>query len=96
MQKLLAQGVVNEVRQVVLRTDQDAVRFGDPQAAAPAAVTCSDEKSAQGTSRWNSAREWVWQFERPVPPGVRCQVQLNKNFSISRKANSEGRCTLSI
>ena len=47
VQKLSPQGVVNEGRQVVLRTDQDAVRFGDPQAAAPAAVTCSDEKSAK-------------------------------------------------
>ncbi len=81
---------MNEVRQVVLRTDQDAVRFGDPQAAAPAAVTCSDEKSAQGTSRWNSAREWVWQFERPVPPGVRCQVQLNKTFQSPEKQTLKG------
>jgi len=90
VQKLSPQGVVNEVRQVVLRTDQDAVRFGDPQAAAPAAVTCSDEKSAQGTSRWNSAREWVWQFERPVPPGVRCQVQLNKTFQSAEKQTLKG------
>ena len=90
VQKLSPQGVVNEVRQVVLRTDQDAVRFGDPQAAAPAAVTCSDEKSAQGTSRWNSAREWVWQFERPVPPGVRCQVQLNKTFQSPEKQTLKG------
>lgn len=90
VQKLSPQGAVNEVRQVVLRTDQDAVRFGDPEAAAPAKVTCSDEKSAQGTSRWNSAREWVWQFARPVPPGVRCQVQLDKTFQSPEKQVLKG------
>ncbi|MBV2163345.1 MAG: alpha-2-macroglobulin, partial [Comamonas sp.] len=90
VQKLSPQGVVNEVRQVVLRTDQDAVRFGDPQAAAPARVSCSVPQSARGTGRWNSAREWVWQFERTVPAGVRCQVQLEKSFQSPEKAPLTG------
>lgn len=80
VQKLTPQGTVDGVRQVVLQTDQDAVRFGDPQAPAPAQVTCTTARNAEGTGRWNSAREWVWQFARPVPGGERCQVQLNKSF----------------
>ena len=90
VQKLSPQGVVNDVRQVVLRTDQDAVRFGDPQASAPARVSCSDPQSARGTGRWNSAREWVWQFDNPVPAGTRCDVLLEKSFLSPEKSPLRG------
>ena len=74
------QGVVQEVRQVVVRTDTDAVRLGDAQAPDIATVQCTDAAATQGTGRWNDAREWVWQFERPVPAGVQCTISP-KNHS---------------
>ena len=80
VQHLSPQGTVDEARQVIVRTDQDAVRLGDAQAAAPVRVRCNPAQAAAGAGRWNSAREWVWQFARPVPAGALCQVQLEKSF----------------
>ena len=39
---LAPQGEVARVRQVVATFDQPAVRFGDPKAPAPLALSCSD------------------------------------------------------
>ena len=74
------QGEVAQVRQVVLRFDADAVRFGDASAPAPASVSCNDAQAGRGTARWNSAREWVWQFQDDLPPGVRCTVAAASGF----------------
>lgn len=80
IQTVTPQGVVQEARQVVVRTDTDAVRLGNAQAADIATVQCTDAAGAQGTGRWNDAREWVWQFERPVPAGVQCTITPKKSF----------------
>lgn len=74
------QGEVAQVRQVVAKFNEGAVRFGDPQAAAPLALTCSDAQATKGTARWNSDREWVFQFEGDLPPGVSCTVQPRAGF----------------
>ena len=74
------QGEVAQVRQVVVRFDADAVRFGDARAPAPATVSCSDNQAGRGTGRWNSAREWVWQFQDDLPPGLRCSGQAASGF----------------
>ncbi|HYE41525.1 MAG TPA: alpha-2-macroglobulin, partial [Ramlibacter sp.] len=74
------QGEVARVRQVVAKFDAPAVTFGDPQAAAPLSLTCSDAQSTRGTGRWNSDREWVLEFENDLPPGVNCTVQARAGF----------------
>ncbi|KQP17650.1 alpha-2-macroglobulin [Pseudorhodoferax sp. Leaf267] len=74
------QGEVAQVRQVVLRFDADAVRSGDAAAKPPATVSCSDNAAGRGTGRWNSAREWVWQFQDDLPPGVRCTIAAAPGF----------------
>ena len=71
------QGEVPQARQVVLRFDQDAQRFGDARAPAPATVRCSDAAAGAGSGRWNNAREWVWQFRADLPPGMACTVEAN-------------------
>ena len=43
------QGEVASVRQVVAQFDAPAVQFGDPKAAAPFAITCSDASASQGS-----------------------------------------------
>ena len=70
------QGEVAKVEQVVVQFDGTAVRFGDPKAAAPVTLSCSDAAATQGTGRWNSDREWVFDFKQALPPGVRCTAQL--------------------
>ena len=77
---LSPQGEVAQVRQVVARFDGDAVRFGDARAPAPLAVQCSNPQASQGSGRWTSAREWVYDFARDLPPGVRCTVQPAPGF----------------
>ena len=87
---LSPQGEVAQVRQVVARFDQDAVRFGDARAPAPLAVQCSDAQASQGSSRWTSAREWVFDFARDLPPGVRCTVQAAPGFKSASGATLAG------
>ena len=74
------QGDVSKVGQVVVQFDAPAVRFGDPKAAAPVNLQCSDAQAARGTGRWNSDKEWVFDFAQNLPAGVRCTAQLNPQF----------------
>jgi hypothetical protein len=74
------QGDVSKVGQVVVQFDGAAVRFGDPKAAAPVNLQCSDAQAAKGTGRWNSEKEWVFDFAQNLPAGVRCTAQLNPQF----------------
>ncbi|WP_159917762.1 alpha-2-macroglobulin [Pantoea sp. 18069] len=74
------QGEVGKVQQVRVQFDSAAVRFGDPKAAAPLQLSCSEPQAAAGTGRWTSEREWVFDFTRPLPPGVRCTAQLQAGW----------------
>ncbi len=84
------QGEVARVRQVVAKFDSAAVRFGDPQAPAPLTVQCSDAQASQGSGRWTSEREWVFDFAKDLPPGVRCTVQANSGFKSASGAELAG------
>ena len=97
---LSPQGEVARVRQVVAKFDSAAVKFGDPQAPAPLVLHCSDAQASQGSGRWTSEREWVFDFASDLPPGVQCTVQAKPGFksasgaaltgAISYKFNSGG------
>ena len=73
---LLPQGEVAQVRQVVVRFDAGAVHFGDARAAAPLTLSCTDAQASKGAGRWISEREWAFEFERDLPPGVACSLQI--------------------
>ncbi|HSV58367.1 MAG TPA: MG2 domain-containing protein [Variovorax sp.] len=77
---LTPQGEVARVRQVVARFDEVAVRFGDPRAPAPLAVSCSDAQTGKGQGRWTGEKQWVFDFENELPPGVRCTVSRMPDF----------------
>ena len=74
------QGEVARVRQVVAKFDGAAVNFGDPKAPAPLSLSCNDANATQGTGRWTSEREWVFDLERDLPPGMRCTATLKPGF----------------
>ncbi|TPG22190.1 alpha-2-macroglobulin family protein [Variovorax guangxiensis] len=74
------QGEVSRVRQVVAKFDQAAVNFGDPKAAAPFTLSCTDAQAAKGTGRWTGEKQWVYDFENDLPPGVRCTLARVPNF----------------
>jgi alpha-2-macroglobulin len=73
---LSPQGEVSQVRQLVVKFDEAAVNFGDPKATAPLTVSCNDAAATQGSGRWVNEREWVFDFARDLPPGLRCEVKL--------------------
>lgn len=84
------QGEVSRVRQAVAKFDGPAVNFGDPKAPAPLSVSCSDAEAGQGTGRWTSEREWVYDFKGDLPPGVRCTAQVKSGFKSAAGAELSG------
>ena len=83
---LTPQGEVAKVRQLVVKFDEPAAPFGDPKAAAPVALNCSDAQATQGMARWTNEREWVFDFANDLPPGVRCAVQVRSGFESPKGA----------
>ncbi|MGA0572566.1 alpha-2-macroglobulin family protein [Variovorax sp. VNK109] len=79
--RLTPQGEVAQVRQIVAQFDEPAVNFGDPKALAPLTVTCSDPQAARGAGRWANDKQWLFDFERDLPPGVNCTVQARSGFA---------------
>ena len=77
---LSPQGEVAQARQVVAKFDDSAVNFGDPKAPAPLALNCSDPQATKGSGRWTSDREWVFEFEADLPPGISCTLQLRSGL----------------
>ena len=78
------QGTVKKVRQARAAFSEAMVPFGDPGAAAdPFIVECSEE----GEGRWADPRNWVYDFKRDLPAGVRCVFRLKPGLrSLAGKA----------
>ena len=84
------QGEVARVRQVVAKFDVSAVNFGDPKAPAPLTLSCNDAAAAKGSGRWISDREWAFEFENDLPPGVRCTARTVGGFQSPKKEPISG------
>ena len=87
---LTPQGEVSKVRQVLAKFDTSVVNFGDPKAAAPLSLSCSDAQATKGNGRWISDREWAFEFENDLPPGVSCAVQLISSIKSTSGAQYTG------
>jgi hypothetical protein len=87
---LSPRGEVARINQVVVKFDDSAVNFGDPKAPAPLTLTCSDAQAALGSSRWLNDRQWAYDFERDLPPGVHCTVQLRPGLKSAKGADLTG------
>ena len=75
------QGEVKGVRQVAARFSEAMVAFGDPRLAEPFDIDCPEK----GSARWADQKNWVFDFERDLPAGVRCSFKV--------KAGSEDQST---
>ncbi|MEO6984045.1 MAG: MG2 domain-containing protein, partial [Paralcaligenes sp.] len=73
------QGEVAKIESVKAMFDVPVIQFGDPRAAAPLDVVCSDA-GVKGASRWVDARHWTYVFTNPPGPGVRCTATVNPAF----------------
>ena len=87
---LTPQAEVARVRQIVAKFDQPAVKFGDPKAPAPLTVSCTDAAAGKGTGRWTGEKQWVYDFENDLPPGVRCTVTRIADFKSGTGADITG------
>ena len=66
------QGTVKTVRQVTARFSEQMVPFGDPRGLIePFEIACPEK----GTSRWADGKNWVFDFERDLPAGIRCEFK---------------------
>ncbi|WP_442957763.1 alpha-2-macroglobulin family protein [Polaromonas sp.] len=90
---LSPQGEVARVRQVVAKFDSSAVNFGDPKAPAPLSLSCSDAQATKGAGRWISDREWAFEFENNLPPGVNCSLHVITVFQSPKAEAITGNLT---
>ena len=67
------QGTVKQVRQVRAVFSAPMVSFGDPKSARnPFTI----ESTEPGNGRWTDPQNWVYDFKRDLPAGIRCSFQL--------------------
>ncbi|HEV8259237.1 MAG TPA: MG2 domain-containing protein [Burkholderiales bacterium] len=70
------QGEVKGVRQVAARFSEPMVAFGDPRLPEPFDIECPEP----GTARWADQKNWVYDFGRDLPAGVRCSFRLKADL----------------
>ncbi len=85
------QGKVAQVQQVVVKFDEDVVNFGDPKAPAPMSLSCGDTPAAEGTGRWTSQREWVFDFANELPAATACTIQVRPGLQSLKGTALKGR-----
>jgi len=90
---LSPQGEIARVRQLVAKFDEGAVNFGDPKAPAPLSLSCSDAQATKGSGRWISEREWAFEFENDLPPGVSCTVNVVSTFQSPKTQPISGKAS---
>ena len=71
------QGEVKGVRQVTARFARPMVTFGDPRQPEPFAIECAEK----GTGRWADTKNWVFDFARDLPAGVRCTFTVKAGLA---------------
>ena len=71
------QGTVKDIRQVSARFSEQMVPFGDPRVVVdPFEIACSE----RGAQRWVDGKNWVYDFDRNLPAGVRCEFRLSADL----------------
>ena len=66
------QGIIKGVRQVTARFSEQIVSFGDPRLVEPFDIKCPEK----GQARWADGKNWIYDFDRDVPAGVKCEFTL--------------------
>ena len=80
-------GAVKAVHQITVRFSTDMVAMGDPKAAKdPFQLKCSgagqkneaDGKTPAFSKRWADSKNWVIDFDQPLPAGVQCELKAQE------------------
>ncbi len=73
VQSFSPQGTVKGVRQARAQFSRPMVAFGDPRPVLmPFEINCPEK----GTARWADTNNWIYDFEKDLPVGVRCEFRL--------------------
>lgn len=80
------------ISRFTLRFSEDMVPLGDPRARAPATHDCK----VDATSRWVDTRTWVLEFEKSLPGGVSCHVELRSDLTTARGVGVVGNSRFEI
>ena len=87
------QGTVKNIRQVKVRFTQPMVAFGDPRSVImPFEINCP----VKGEGRWADTRNWVYDFDKNLLAGVRCEFQLKPDVKTLAGARLEGQKSFSF
>ncbi|WP_297212753.1 MULTISPECIES: alpha-2-macroglobulin family protein [Thermodesulfovibrio] len=70
------QGYVNGVKQVKVVFSEQIVTFGDINAPQPFDIKCD----IKGKGTWLDEKTWIYDFEREIPAGVRCEFTLRAHI----------------
>src|SRR3954451_11288817 len=71
------QGEVKSIRQVQARFSEPMVPLGDPrEVVTPFDVSCPEK----GAGRWADGRNWVYDFDKDLPAGVRCEFKVREGL----------------
>ncbi|MDK2761833.1 MAG: alpha-2-macroglobulin [Sphingopyxis sp.] len=74
------------ITRFTLRFSEDMVPLGDPRAPAPATDNCKLPSSG----RWVDTRTWVIEFDKPLPGGLACNVELRDGLRTARGVSVAG------
>jgi len=67
------QGLARHVRQIRIRFSVPVIDFGDPRNRV---VPVADPCGRPGTARWVDPKNWTFEFEKPLPAGIRCRFRI--------------------
>ncbi len=71
------EGTVKRVRQATARFTLPMVALGDPRLSDPFTVNCPEP----GKGRWADGRNWIYDFDRDLPAGVRCEFIMKDGLA---------------
>ncbi len=78
VKQFVPQGAVDQQRRVSVEFSADMVTKEDGSASPPLVAHCG---AVGGKGRWTNARNWVWEMERPLHSGERCEFELRPNLT---------------
>ncbi len=83
IETFVPQGIVKGIRQVSVRFSEQMVPFGDPRGLTePFAINCTEK----GTERWADQKNWIYDFDKNLPAGIRCEFNMKSELkSLSGK-----------
>ncbi len=74
------------IERFTMRFSEAMVPLGDPRATPPAKLSCP----VAANGRWVDTQTFVYDFEKALPGGLTCKVDLNDNLASARGAQVEG------